>query len=281
MKAVESEGTSVEEAVDRALLLLGLEAGQVEVQVIREPGANGAGQTAVVRVQPKGADSAAPSPPEVVSRPAPVALDPDDDEDLGDDDLGGEDLSDDEGEDVSGETVSTSTRRRHAADDEVPLTEEEGDRADRAGDFLEDLFERLDVDCYVEVAADRVDGKILIDIAGPDTGVIIGRKGAVLDAIELVLSRAMDNKDGGGIRISLDAEGYRERRAEKLRSVAADQARRVVQTKRPVSLEPMSARERRIIHMALKSDPAVQTRSEGEGPDRHIIIEPNRDRDRP
>jgi spoIIIJ-associated protein len=268
MKAVESEGTSVEEAVNRALMLLGLNADQVEVSVLRDPEREGSDETALVRVQPKGAEPAPPAAgasaateedsarkrrTERASRPKVVVAEPE--------------------EVVSGETTH-EVAGDHEGGREVPLNEEEGERADRAGDFLEDLFELLDVDCYVEVAADRVDGKILIDIAGPDTGVIIGRKGATLDALELIVNRCMDNRWGIGMRIALDAEGYRERRTDKLRKVALQQALKVSQTRRAISLEPMTPRERRIVHMALKDDGQVQTRSEGEGPDRHVIIEP-------
>lgn len=272
MKAVESEGTSVQEAVSRALMLLGLSAEQVDVSVLRDPELEGGQATALVRVQPKGAEAEPPAAgaaphteasaeeasaprrrPDEAPRPKVAAVELE--------------------KDVSGETTH-ELGGNHDGEHEVPLNEEEGERADRAGDFLEDLFELLDIDCYVEVAADRVDGKILIDVAGPDTGVIIGRKGATLDAIELVVNRAMDNRWGTGIRIALDAEGYRERRTEKLRQIALQQAVKVSQTRRAVSLEPMTPRERRIIHMALKSDGQVQTRSEGEGPDRHVIIEP-------
>jgi spoIIIJ-associated protein len=276
MKAVESEGTSVEEAVNRALLLLGLDANQVEVSVIRDPAENSRGETAIVRVMPKGFASEAP----VVSSS--------EDESGSEIPESGHDVSLDHSEEaVSSDAHPARHGRSRVAssgnvsgetgappDGEVPLTDEEGERADRAGDFLEDLFELMNIDCYVEVAADRVEGKVLIDVAGPDSGAVIGRKGAMLDAVELVINRAMDNVDGGGIRIALDAEGYRERRTEKLRALASEQARKAMQTRRPVALEPMSARERRIIHIALEGHASVRTRSEDEGPERHVVIEP-------
>jgi len=275
MKAVESEGASVQEAVDRALLLLGMTADETEVIVLREPGDEAAGP-ARVRVQVRnvgdgefildGKDAVPSNRTTPVEEPSPLGPDVSGELQVATAVVG------DEG--VSRETFAGL--KEDSDDTEEPLSDEEGDRADRAGDFLEDLFELLDIDCYVEVAADRVDGKILIDIGGPDTGAIIGRKGAVLDAVEFVVNRAMDNSDGGGTRIALDAASYRARRTEKLRQVAADQAARVSRTKRPVSLEPMIPRERRIIHMALRSNSAVSTRSEGEGPDRHVIIEPAR-----
>ena len=298
MKAVESEGKSVEEALSRALVLLGLDSDQVEVSVLREPGANGGSSTAIVRVQPKGSepapvaerdDDSSPGAVESVTGSKPrreaekaeggvleiekeaVSGTPEEGR------PGGSESTARSTRDVSGETRPQRVTEA-SQEEEVPLSEEEGARADRAGDFLEDLFEILDLDCYVEVAADRVEGKILVDIAGPDTGVIIGRKGAVLDAVELILNRAMDSAHGGGIRIALDAEGYRERRGEKLRELAVQQAKRAAQTRRPVALEPMSARERRIVHLALEKDAHVRTHSEDEGPDRHVVIEPIRER---
>lgn len=284
MKAVESEGASVEEAVERALLLLGVGADEVDVVVLREADANGGSATARVRVEPRSSQDAVSKAPETPSVPEPVTPEPEPAAAAerkparAKDRRGRKPASGDTS--VSGETLVATREEASREDDgsehEVPLSEEEGERADRAGDFLEDLFEKMDLDCYVEVAADIVDGKILIDIGGPDTGVIIGRKGAVLDAVEFMANRAIDNVDGGGTRISLDAASYRERRAEKLRELAAEQASRVAQTARPVSLEPMTPRERRIVHIALRANPDVQTRSEGEGPDRFVIIEPSR-----
>lgn len=242
------------------MLLMGLKPEDVDVSVLREPSGSDGTATARVRVQPREAGAAptrmatpAPEPTAVPETPRARG-------------------------DVSGETRGAGRAALPEGDEEeageIPLTEAEGERADRAGDFLEDLFELLGIDCYVEVAADRVDGKILIDIAGADTAVVIGRKGQMLDAVELVLNRAIDNLDGAGLRIVLDAEAYRVRRTEKLRDLAAQQAREVARSNRSVALEPMTARDRRTIHIALRSSGNVHTRSVGEGPDRHVIIEP-------
>ena len=103
-------------------------------------------------------------------------------------------------------------------------------------------------------------------------GVLIGKRGQTLDSLQYLVSLVVNKHRDVYIRVKLDTENYRERREQKLRSLAKNIARKVKQTRRPVSLEPMNPYERRIIHSALQRDPYVTTCSEGEDPYRHVVV---------
>ncbi len=104
---------------------------------------------------------------------------------------------------------------------------------------------------------------------------IIGRRGQTLDALEHIVNRIVFRDDTEpGLRVSLDVEGYRERRQKSLEELAERLAAKARETGRFVTLNPMSPRDRRIVHLALQSDPSVSTRSEGEGHYRKLVIVP-------
>ena len=133
----------------------------------------------------------------------------------------------------------------------------------------------MGLSCRVAPAVVEEDGQRLrVQISGEDAALVIGRQGQTLDAIELVINRMVDRQWPGSMQITLDAEGYRDRRAQKLIDVAYQEASKVRRSGRAIELEPMSPRDRRSVHLALQDEPGVSTRSEGEGAYRHIIIEP-------
>jgi spoIIIJ-associated protein len=104
---------------------------------------------------------------------------------------------------------------------------------------------------------------------------IIGRRGQTLDALEHLVNRiVLRDEADAGVRIALDVEGYRERRQESLEQLARRLAAKARETGRAVTLNPMSPRDRRIVHLALESDPGVSTASEGEGHYRRLVIAP-------
>jgi spoIIIJ-associated protein len=127
-----------------------------------------------------------------------------------------------------------------------------------------------------EVEAQENDERISLEIKGPDAGLVIGKKGATLDALQhLVAKVVLRGKDPeGGKPIQVDTEGYRARREETLIAMGQRLAEKVRASGRSLEVDPMTAADRRIIHMALKDVPGVSTRSEGEGMDRRLIIEP-------
>lgn len=121
----------------------------------------------------------------------------------------------------------------------------------------------------------EVEGGLQADIYGGDAGKIIGRGGRTLAALEY-LTNAVVNKDERAphVRVSLDIGGYKERRDERLRGVALKAAARARKTGFAVELEPMSAAERRVIHMALAEHDAVESESFGEGKNRRVVVKP-------
>jgi spoIIIJ-associated protein len=116
------------------------------------------------------------------------------------------------------------------------------------------------------------DGELILDISGGDLAVLIGRHGRTLDAFQMILSSFMSNKLHFHYPIVIDIEGYKSRRKDKLVSLARSAASRAKRQPGRVSLAPMNAYERRIVHLALLDDVDVTTHSEGEDPERRVVI---------
>ncbi len=117
-------------------------------------------------------------------------------------------------------------------------------------------------------------GVVLVSITGSELAPLIGRHGQTLEALELLVNLMVARRVGHRVPVVVDAERYRERRREALQALAQRTADRVRRSGTPAALEAMSASERRMIHTALAEDPDVTTQSEGEGPDRHIVVLP-------
>ena len=107
---------------------------------------------------------------------------------------------------------------------------------------------------------------------GEDTGELIGKKGQTLDAVQYILSIIVNKDQDSYFRVKLDTNNYRERRQKTLENLARNMAAKVKKTHRKVTLEPMNPYERRVIHAYLQSDKLVTTKSEGEEPNRRIVI---------
>ena len=103
-------------------------------------------------------------------------------------------------------------------------------------------------------------------------GILIGKRGQTLDSLQYLTNRVANKMQDGYVRVKLDTEDYRRRRKETLENLAKNIASKVKRTRKTVSLEPMNPYERRIIHAALQSDPAVSTHSEGEEPYRRVVV---------
>lgn len=123
-----------------------------------------------------------------------------------------------------------------------------------------------------QVRAEEREGRCWVQVEGDDLGVLIGHRGRTLDALEYLVNVAVGRECGTRQRVVLDVAGYRERRAEAVRRMALRAAEKVRRTGRPAVLEPMTARERKLVHLALQGDPQLVTRSEGEEPHRKIVI---------
>jgi len=144
---------------------------------------------------------------------------------------------------------------------------------ERARTILGELVRLIGSDATVEPAPEP-DGVHLV-IRGDPSGVLIGRRGQTLDAIEYLLNRIMAHEDdGSGARLAVDAEGYRQRRRQALEDLARRVAERARRRGKPVTLSPMSPRDRRIVHLTLQDDPHLTTRSAGSGFYRKVVIVP-------
>lgn len=144
--------------------------------------------------------------------------------------------------------------------------------ADIVIDFLNGLFERMNLRCYAD--CEVKDEEIVVNITGSDSGVIIGYRGEVLDAIQYLALILVNESGHNFIRVSINAENYREKRIETLESLANRLAYKAYRTGRNVELEPMNPFERRVIHTALQNSKYATTESEGEDMNRHIVIVP-------
>ena len=132
----------------------------------------------------------------------------------------------------------------------------------------------VNVSRTLRAAHDPDVGGPIIDLTGEDSGLLIGRRGQTLQALQLLVNLIVRNALGEGVRVVLDVERYRERRENSLRDMASKVAARVVQTSRSVTLEPMTPADRRIVHTTLTDHPGVTTESTGEGEGRKVTIMP-------
>lgn len=142
--------------------------------------------------------------------------------------------------------------------------------ADKAVRFLEEIFQKMNLNAGIDVQEDG--DSILIRITGSDSGIIIGRRGETLDALQYLTSLVV-NKDADSYkRVTIDIENYRDKREVTLIKLANKLADRVVKYKKNVTLEPMNPYERRIIHSSLQNNKYVETYSIGEEPNRKVVI---------
>ena len=137
--------------------------------------------------------------------------------------------------------------------------------------FLRDMAEKMGVDLDFSVKAS--DELVFVEITGKDTGTIIGKRGATLDAVQCLASYVVNKENGKYTRVILDAENYRSKREKTLVNLANRLAGKVERTRHSVTLEPMNPYERKVIHCTLQNHPKVKTRSEGKDPYRKVIIE--------
>ena len=145
---------------------------------------------------------------------------------------------------------------------------------ERAAKVLREILDLMAVDA--EVSAFDDGERVILDAHGTESGLVIGKKGATLDALQYLVNRMVSKRPHEGPLVVVDAEGYRGRREDALVDLAQRLAEKVVTTNRPLPVEPMSAHDRRIVHMALADHEGVTTESEGEGLFRRVVIFPKR-----
>lgn len=143
---------------------------------------------------------------------------------------------------------------------------------DDVREYLENLFKAMDIQTEIHLDFNEEENVLDIELEGPEMGILIGKRGQTLDALQYIISLAVNKKSDSYIRVKLDTENYRARRKETLENLAKNIAFKVKRTKRSFALEPMNPYERRIIHATLQNDKYVATRSEGDEPYRKVIV---------
>jgi spoIIIJ-associated protein len=147
-------------------------------------------------------------------------------------------------------------------------------KAEEAREVLEDILEFMDLEADVDLRED--DEKIILDVTGPDSGRAIGKKGQTLDALQFLVNKIVNRFPDGRRHIVVDSGDYRDRHDKGLEAMARREAKRAVEIGKVVTLKPMSARDRRVIHLSLAKFEGVSTASQGEGMQRRIQIIPSR-----
>ncbi len=141
-----------------------------------------------------------------------------------------------------------------------------------ANEFLKDVFAAMQLEVNITMELDETDNTLSIDLAGPEMGVLIGKRGQTLDSLQYLTNLAVNRSSEKYTRVKIDTEDYRRRRKDTLENLAKNMASKVKRTKKAVTLEAMNPYERRIIHSALQNDNNVTTHSEGEEPYRYVVI---------
>ena len=250
---------TVQEAIGQGLEQLNLVEDQVEIKIVRE-GSRGilgfGAEDAVVVLTPKQAQETANTQPEPIVESDQVES------------VGRPDSASDQ------TTVSSAPESVYA---DLDIAEE---IQQRAQEILSTLLEKMDVQAGVTVRAghDLVEADetipLALDITGHDLGVLIGRRGETLQALQFIVRQILSKEVEQWVPIVVDVESYLVRRRKKLKDLAKRMADRAVFSKRKVILEPMSPQDRRIVHLHLKDHDAVYTQSVGDGERRKVVIFP-------
>lgn len=173
------------------------------------------------------------------------------------------------------ETIEEEQVESVEENDITSLSDEQLDEiADTAIAALKDVLKYFNVG---EVTIDEYEGdegELILDITGDDLAVLIGRHGKTLDALQFLISAITVRKIGFRFPVIIDVESYKNRQRQKLEALARSSANKAASQGRSIKLRPMTPYERRIIHVALRDDPRVDTASEGEGIGRHVVVVP-------
>ncbi|HZW68460.1 MAG TPA: RNA-binding cell elongation regulator Jag/EloR [Pseudogracilibacillus sp.] len=151
---------------------------------------------------------------------------------------------------------------------------EKVDNIEMTAQFLTEVSTNMGVD--VEVEIEQEDNRVTFNLSGEKIALLIGRRGKTLNALQYLTQLVLNKQTRQFYAVTVDAEGYRKRREETLIDLAEKMADKVTRVKRKVTLEPMPAYERKIIHTALQDESTVSTYSHGNEPHRHIVIKPNK-----
>jgi len=243
---------TVEDATALALAELGASEDEVVIEIVEEPGKKlfGGRKEAIVKAVLKG--------------------------DTAEGDVAASEANESEGDDSEQDSKTSSvTDGSEDGPDIAELSDEQVDAiADVGIEHLRMLISYLNDDEINIEEFEGDEGEIILDVTGEDVGVLIGRHGRTIDALQAVVSSMTTKKTGIRYPLSVDVEGYKHRRKQKVVDIARRAADRARRTNRPVSLKSMTPHERRIVHMAIKNQDGVTSTSEGSGSYRHVVVVP-------
>ena len=286
MRTVRAEGKTIDEAIAKGLEELGVDRCEAIVNVVEEPSG---GLFGLINKKPAIVEVSAPDSIESLSKPVEVETDEvsardtvssdteDSKADVSDEtssqveevisEVEPVEVQKDALEDAKGEDVCAKEEKKREF---VFSEEEQAETAEIAKEFLTNVFKGMNIDVTMEKMINSE--RILFNLHGEGLGILIGKHGQTLDALQYLTNLAAGKKYFNHYFVMLDVENYRERRCRTLESLARRLAEKAKRTGEAVKLEPMNAAERRIIHLALQNDNEVSTESEGEGRYRHIVI---------
>lgn len=236
---LEVEDKTVQDALTRATVQLGLPSDQIEYEVLEEEKTGLLGlfpKPAKIRVRRKGAASAQPK----VEKEAPVVEEK------------AEADKPEEKQEITRDVSSITVKP-----------------------FLSELFKVMDINVEIKEEYNAQERQVEVDLSGDQMGMLIGKRGQTLDALQYLTSLTLNKGYDDYVKVKIDTENYRERRKATIENLAKNVAKKVKSSGRTSTLEPMNPYERRIIHAVLQEDKYVNTHSEGEEPHRKVVVTVN------
>jgi spoIIIJ-associated protein len=156
----------------------------------------------------------------------------------------------------------------------IRVTPKKDNSVEVAQEILKKIVSLISAD--TKISAEKKGDDIILNIEGNNPGILIGHKGKTLEALEFIINKAVNKVFEKKVRVVVDSENYRQRSEESLRRLALKMGEKAKKTKKTVTIDPISPHDRRIVHLALKGDHYVQTKSEGEGLFKKVYIVPNK-----
>lgn len=274
MRTVRITAKTIDAAVSQGLEQLGISREEAVVHVVEQPSS---GLFGMFHKKMAVVDISAPDEDVVVEEPSPASEAPKVEEPVEEtlsvaETKSEEDTSKEASatETVSEEKANVPSEKKQSREDFVFKPEEQKQTAEEAKAFLEGVFQGMHLSVTMECLMSEE--RILINLHGDGLGILIGKHGQTLDALQYLTNLAAGKSFRHHYFVLLDVENYRERRKDTLEALAKRLAGKVKRTGEEVRLEPMAAGERRIIHLALQDDRAISTESEGEAPYRYVVI---------
>lgn len=246
---IEVTAKSVEEAITEACVKLGLTSDQIEYEVV-EKGSSGflgiGNKPAQIKAWKKDEKPAEPAEKEEAEKKT----------------------------EKTSESVVSSEKKQNERKVTVLSDSSVEAFSASAKEFLGKVFDAMHLEVQIDTSYDKENNCLDIELSGKEMGVIIGKRGQTLDSLQYLTKLAINTNTEEKIKVKVDTEDYRNRRKKTLENLASNVAYKVKKTGRPVELEPMNPFERRVIHSTLQNNRYVKTHSEGEEPDRYVVVSP-------